>query len=570
MKKYLLSAIAVAALTVTAFAQPQCKGISPASIAGAKNFTWADNWGQTPDFNTPGVFVEGELAWVDDDTPGTNAQGKPLAREGCSPLVNGVDVNGKIAILYRGTCEFGDKAMNAEAAGAIAVIICNRDPDPVGMGAGANGPNVTIPVVMIGSVDCDGLHAAMLNGPVIMFLGNKQGLNANDLATNQGVAMLKPRATNPSLFQNNFTPSIEITNVGSSDQSEVSVNAKITGPTGVVYDETVGPLAMASGEEVFINPANANMFPEFTMVDYPVGEYTFVYDITLGANTDEDPADNTLTSTFEITGNTLSLARVDANGPITNIYPANSTSNYYSCMTLRDSKASLGELASFTFVPDADTSDVTVDLTGEEVYFRIYEWTDTATLDASTISVVYEQPVYLTDNNDVKQAFTAPMASPFTFNDNQLYMICMETENGATIGFGYTSSIDYSGNGAITGIGSAPVNVENAWYADGWTGTSANGLVMEFDGLVGINENAAAVVGVYPNPMSNEVKLQTAEAGNATVVVSDISGKVVMNENVSFANGTVTMNTSKLESGMYIFNIAFANGKVTRANVVKK
>jgi hypothetical protein len=38
------------------------------------------------------------------------------------------DVNGKIAVLYRGDCQFGVKAKNAQDAGAIAVIIINNVP----------------------------------------------------------------------------------------------------------------------------------------------------------------------------------------------------------------------------------------------------------------------------------------------------------------------------------------------------------------------------------------------------------------------------------------------------------
>ena len=45
---------------------------------------------------------------------------------GCEALTN--DLTGKIAVVDRGSCNFVDKARSAQAAGAIAVIICNNQP----------------------------------------------------------------------------------------------------------------------------------------------------------------------------------------------------------------------------------------------------------------------------------------------------------------------------------------------------------------------------------------------------------------------------------------------------------
>ena len=100
MKKILLS-LAVIATGFSAQSQVICAGISPASIAGNYDFTWADPAGgdwTTPDFLIAGTFVEDTLAIVDDGSTGTNTQGNPVSAEGCFPLINGVDVSGKIAV----------------------------------------------------------------------------------------------------------------------------------------------------------------------------------------------------------------------------------------------------------------------------------------------------------------------------------------------------------------------------------------------------------------------------------------------------------------------------------------
>src|SRR5690606_36124504 len=40
--------------------------------------------------------------------------------DGCGVLVNAASMPGKIALIKRGTCQFGTKAKNAQAAGAVA------------------------------------------------------------------------------------------------------------------------------------------------------------------------------------------------------------------------------------------------------------------------------------------------------------------------------------------------------------------------------------------------------------------------------------------------------------------
>jgi uncharacterized repeat protein (TIGR01451 family) len=67
---------------------------------------------------------------------------------GCQTLINTTELKGKIALIGRGTCTFEQKAINAQAAGAIGAIIVNVDESLVGM-ANTSSPDPTIPVVMI-------------------------------------------------------------------------------------------------------------------------------------------------------------------------------------------------------------------------------------------------------------------------------------------------------------------------------------------------------------------------------------------------------------------------------------
>jgi len=71
--------------------------------------------------------------------------------DGCQTLVNGGVMDGQVALLQRGGCDFQDKVANAEAAGAIAAVVFNNQSDLTIM-SGSRG-SVTIPAVMIGQAD---------------------------------------------------------------------------------------------------------------------------------------------------------------------------------------------------------------------------------------------------------------------------------------------------------------------------------------------------------------------------------------------------------------------------------
>ena len=66
--------------------------------------------------------------------------------DACGPLSG---VTGKIVLIIRGSCEFGTKALNAQNAGAIAVVVYNNQPGTLTMSGGTQGAQVTVPAIMI-------------------------------------------------------------------------------------------------------------------------------------------------------------------------------------------------------------------------------------------------------------------------------------------------------------------------------------------------------------------------------------------------------------------------------------
>lgn len=106
---------------------------SPGIIAGDYQVT-------TAAFGPSTTSITGDLVLADD--------GSSLPTEACNALINNTAVNGKIVVVERGNCTFVSKVLNAQAAGAIAVLVVNNVVGPP-ITLGGDDLTVTIPSVMV-------------------------------------------------------------------------------------------------------------------------------------------------------------------------------------------------------------------------------------------------------------------------------------------------------------------------------------------------------------------------------------------------------------------------------------
>ncbi|MCK6692216.1 MAG: M36 family metallopeptidase, partial [Thermoanaerobaculia bacterium] len=90
------------------------------------------------------VPVSGEVVLVEDGIEESSTS------DACEEILNTSELAGKIALIDRGSCMFSLKALRAQNAGAIGVIICNYNDEQYGaMFPGDYGADIQIPVVLI-------------------------------------------------------------------------------------------------------------------------------------------------------------------------------------------------------------------------------------------------------------------------------------------------------------------------------------------------------------------------------------------------------------------------------------
>ena len=161
----------------------------------------------------------------------------------CSPAPSTSAYTGKVALLFRGTCNFSEKAYAAQQGGAIAVIIVNNIPGPpVGMASGTSGSLVTIPVVMVSDVDGNAMNNAARTGQnVTVSLANWSLGLPRDYAIIPGssapfhagaIPVKQLQGTNTAAAYRVYTGSL-IANFGTTDMNNTSVRNVVTiTPTG--------------------------------------------------------------------------------------------------------------------------------------------------------------------------------------------------------------------------------------------------------------------------------------------------------------------------------------------------
>jgi hypothetical protein len=558
MKKTLLGCgLFLAAMS--AQAQITTYVLQPASLEGALEFTWADNWGATPDLNDPANTIQGFTAFVNDGTAADSL--------GCNALVNGADIAGKIAVVYRGTCEFGLKALNAQDAGAIGVVIINNQGAPVAMGGGANGANVTIPVVMISTDAGASLYNELLAGNVEMLIGSVQGVYEFNLHTSSKLASIPQYSAMPGPLANAINYTVDmgswVKNFGSSDQSDVTVNCVITQNGTEVYNNTSDAGAVLSGDSAFF------ALPSFTQATWS-GYYEATYTVS-SSNADDFPSDDTFGFNF-YGGDVFAYGRIDA----TTLQPRAEqhvratldAPSFMACTYFSHPNAS-GYKVEGIYTSASKSGGASMD--GEVLEARIYEWADVFTgwSDATTDNIVLlGLGEYFYEEDLGAQVVYIPFTETFQMEDNKKYLFCsFSPSTDVFLGFG--ESLDYNRIQAQLDEPIYLMNDNGTWGSfNDATHTTVGAKMVPAD--VSVNDADRIELTPYPNPTANVLRIPlTGMSGAATLSVFDLSGAVVMTNKVGIGGDqTLTVDLQNLANGTYIFRMDFENGKRSDFRVV--
>lgn len=564
MRKVLLLMLSLGFVSMLS-AQVICYVETPPSLEGNKEMTWADpggGWG-CPDLNIPANAVLDTCVFAYDASPTADS----LC---CGAVVNGTQVNGKIAVLYRGSCEFGVKALNAQNAGAVAVIIINNIPGaPVGMGAGAQGVNVTIPVIMISQADGAALRNEILAGNVTAFIGSKNGFYPNDVGFWPKDYLLAPATSNPK--KANGTASeyqVQIGswvfNYGQNVQYNVTLNANISYMGGTVYNNTSTPVTINPGDSLWV------ALPTFSQATYNSGLYKFKYTVD-SDSADDFTADNERRADFTISDTLFSFAAIDTTTlmPITNAaYRPTGATEMEMCLHYRDSLS--GRLATSGMWFSAATGSAD-SLDGIYIETILYEWNNVfvdlndAGLAFDNLNpVVYGGYTYASDLQN--QMVWAPWTSPYSLDSNQRYLFCVKTFDATVfLGFGTTTDYDEHLNTYLQPV--APISSDGTWYAAGFgTDVTPSIGVRMFDVLTLGDEPVTGLTNgkpAYPNPASNLVNIPLADIiGDVEITIMDMNGKVIKTEvrNIS-SPGILPINIEGVSNGQYIIRVATPAGQ---------
>ncbi len=563
MRKQLLFAFLLLSCA-TASAQVIFNVKNPPSVAGGYDFTLADpanGWTVMPDMNLIENAVEAPLVIVSDGTAADSL--------GCGPLTNAAQVAGKIAVVYRGTCPFGQKAKTAWDAGAAGVIVVNHSPGLVNMLGGDSGVYVDIPAIFVENVTGASLHDAIRAGTCVGYIGLKPTFPV-DLGISKKFSIWPPVAALPIELFNDFTytPGTWVKNNGSSNQTGIVAAIKINDGTSDVYtdQETIN---LNSGDSVFV------AFNAFVPL-YGARAYKATYTVT-PATADEFSQDNTVIGNFALTTELFAYSEFDFATQRTDpnaFYRFNAPSPAKYCVAFRSPNANKVKATGFSF---AMTANAGFPLTDSYIHVAFYKWDDAfadldgpATYDALT-EITGADYVYTEDLREI------PVYVPFDNNPvliaNQRYLACAEFQI-PEIYVGSNTNVDIWESTVRYNQPTTPAqNGEGTWSENGSGFGLDNVIAMGLHTMsaTGINSvSAEDILPAYPVPSKNVVNIPLALIGakSADIKVLDITGKEVLALTGKMEKNLLQVNTTDLTNGSYVFVVRFDNGKTANYRVV--
>jgi hypothetical protein len=619
MKKFtlLLSVILLCGSLTQSFAQARRSSFrvdAPASLQGYKIISEIDSTSATAPWGT-GIDSTWEGFPVGYDA--TNP-------DGCGTFAPGT-FTGKFALIFRGGCEFGAKALAAQNAGARGVILVNNLLGVAGMGAGAAGLSVEIPVVMVTTTDGKAMRDEITAGgnvfvsltdwrfnpianPIdIGFMNDgpvhpiARAIPAHQMSTINGNLDENFRTYVGARFYNFGTGSW--TNV--IQKGVLSYNPSLTGAgaftpidsNAVNWTLTGGVTTTDSILSIYIDTIGG-VLQGFTLDDSAVGTYRMVNEMVVDTTLQEtalSELNNTWTYDFTINDSIYSKAQYDfvKKRPISNYYVNVASASEWGPVLYFRNSGYIAKEAQVVIMRDVITDSV---FANQNMVVKLYKWDDgdaNGGIDYGTeLEQVGEGTYALTTaeivpieglNLNIKLENLVSANLPISLEANSKYWLTA-TINGGTGGFGIGADYfsDYSANTAFGISEGNPVYADATMFGGGFSNAGSPSIALVTvkkpvvvipEGLNDIN-SLNNLVKVYPNPtaglISVDVKL-AAKVATLTMDVIDVTGKVLTSTTQNNIGATkFGFNTAPLANGTYFVRVTTENGVSQTKFVVSK
>ncbi|MCB0770842.1 MAG: hypothetical protein KDC00_10610, partial [Flavobacteriales bacterium] len=530
--------------------------------------TAANSW-NVPDMTIPANSIE-DILVIGRDGTGADSLG-------CEELVNSEEITGHIAMIYRGTCPFGTKALNAQNAGAIGVLlISNGDDLAITMLGGDDGPNVNIPVVMISQSSGAIIRPVLDAEEVTAFIGNNFGafeynlnIDRYDLLVPSASQVPPVLAMDASEYQVDLGAFIH--NFGSEMQSSARLRAVVTMEGNELYNEVSDNQTLFPGDSLFVE------LPQFNQPGYD-GSYAITYSVE-SDNEEGAPNDNTYSIPLKF-GDVFTYVPV-ANGiPVSenHVVPAEPSGAFRTCIQFSDTNASRLTATGVYF--SATTPNDEVDpqdsvLTDLLVIVQAYLWLDPIdnafTLPTSSGLASLTVGTYSFPDNLQGEHVFIPFEDVLELEDDARYLVCVETSD-PFVRHGWNETVDYTTNAQFFNEPTSMIQNGADWFNgfSGLAGSPSIGLltVNPFAGVVD-NGNQVTVT-PFPNPTNDVVRIpMKGFSGAGLLQMFDVNGAKVAERNITVgADNAMVVDVNGISAGTYLFHMEFQNGQRSDFRVV--
>ncbi len=360
----------------------------------------------------------------------------------------------------------------------------------------------------------------------------------------------------------NWVVGCQVSNIGFLDQDSVTLDVDFGSfSTSAIYDENndgIPDILSADSTKII----QIDISPSLSSGIY---QGTF----TLSSNGDQSGgitfANNTQLRNFEITNDIYSLDGID---------------NHPSGLEF------LGSLGtnSFTDAPDGLVCATYYPVKQEEILNSVRVLITNSTVAQSEVILyildslsftsglfsnsIYTSDLYTVTAMDVSLGY---IDIPVTNNIGWDPITNTSTWENVTLGIGgYYAAIELYSSGNTYDIRiiddrtvDQPFWSSAIWFPgdQAYTNGNAFAIRMNFGASVGINENVTNNVSIYPNPTSDVLNISTNSNDLSELIIKDITGKIVFNQNF---NTNITVNTENYAKGIYLIDVKNNHGTVSK------